>query len=200
MAAKQSFHNLITLVLFIALSFVGYLWFTGQLVSRANVAVENASGGGSGLLTTEAEFRDKLAELRMQRDKVQRGVKRLEKLKSETLEHLREKGINSGTDYVNSDDRDIKYAMVNLKEWVAQIAKINKEVEYYDDAINSITTMLDRLERERISEDVSLSEEESFELQKIIVDLDERLEVEQNILEEEELRKLLDLEMGVKKE
>ena len=55
--------------------------------------------------------------------------------------------------------------------------------------------MLDKINRDRIGESVALSEEEYIELQKIVVDLNERLNVETDILEEDELRKLLDLEM-----
>ncbi len=131
----------------------------------------------------------------MQRDKVNRGVKRLENLKAETVGHLKQKGINSGSDYLNSTDPDVKYAVVNLKGWVAQIAKIKSEVTYYDEAISSIEVMLDKIERERINDSVSLSEDEYLDLQKIIVDLNERLEVETDFLEDEELGKLLDLEM-----
>lgn len=193
--AKPNLHSFITLILLAALCVVGYLWFIGELVPRARVANENLSGT-SGILKTESQFRDKLAELRMQRDKVNRGVKRLENLKGETVEHLKQKGIKSGSDYLNSTDPDVKYAVVNLKGWVAQIEKINKEVTYYDDAISSIEVMLDKIERERINESVSLSEDEYLDLQKIIVDLNERLEVETDILEDEELGKLLDLEMA----
>ena len=191
----SKFHTFFTLLLLLILGVVGYLWVTGELVPRARVAQENMEGT-SGILKTESQFRDKLAELRMQRDKVNRGVKRLEKLKAETVDHLRDKGINSGEDYLKSDDPDVKYAVVNLKGWVAQIDKIKKEVTYYDDAISSIEVMLDKIERERIDESVSLSEQEYLDLQKIIVDLNERLEVETDILEDEELGKLLDLEMA----
>ena len=191
----SKFHTFFTLLLLAILGIVGYLWATGDLVPRAKVAQENMEGS-SGILKTESQFRYKLAELRWQRDKVNRGVKRLEKLKAETVEHLRDKGINSGDEYLKSDDPDVKYAVVNLKEWVAQIDKIKKEVTYYDDAISSIEVMLDRIERERIDESVSLSEQEYLDLQKIIVDLNERLEVETDILEDEELGKLLDLEMA----
>lgn len=193
--AKPNLHSFLTLVLLAALAAIGYLWFTGKLVPRTQVAKENLQAT-SGLLKTESQFRDKLAELRMQRDKVKRGVKRLDKLKGETVEHLKTKGINSGADYLTSKDPDVKYAVVNLKGWVAQIDKINKEVAYYDEAISSIEVMLDKIERERINESVSLSEDEYLDLQKIIVDLNERLEVETNILEDEELGKLLDLEMA----
>ena len=86
--------------------------------------------------------------------------------------------------------------MLSLKEAVAQINKYNKEVGYYDDAISSIQAMLEKIERERIDESISLSEEEYLDLQKVIVDLDERLNVNTTLLEDDELGELLDLEMG----
>jgi hypothetical protein len=196
MANQNSTHSIITFILFAALCVVGYLWYTGGSGNDQ----QSASGKTHGLLETETEFRDKLAELRMQKYKVENGIERLENLKSETVEHLNSKGIKSGEDYLKSDDADIKYAVVNLKGWVTQIAKIKKEVAYYDEAILGIEGMLDKIERDRIDESVSLSKDEYKELQKIILDLNERLSVETDMLEEEELGKLLDLEMtGTKK-
>jgi hypothetical protein len=150
MANQNSTHSIITFILFAALCVVGYLWYTGGSGNDQ----QSASGKTHGLLETETEFRDKLAELRMQKYKVENGIERLENLKSETVEHLNAKGINS----------------------------------------------LDKIERDRIDESVSLSKDEYKELQKIILDLNERLSVETDMLEEEELGKLLDLEMtGTKK-
>ena len=90
----------------------------------------------------------------------------------------------------------MKKKVLSLKEAVAQINKYNKEVGYYDDAISSIQAMLEKIERERIDESISLSEEEYLDLQKVIVDLDERLNVNTTLLEDDELGELLDLEMG----
>lgn len=194
MAKKETLHSFLTLILSVVLAFMVYLYFSGQLVPRAEVAVENASGG-SDILKTESQFRDKLAELRMQREKVERGLKKLEMHKSETIDYLKEKGINSGKDFLDSEDNDVKYAAGTLKGWSAQIKKTKTEIKYYDDAISGIKAMLDRIERERINESVELSEEESISLQKIVVDLNERLKVDLDVVEEEELGKLLDLEM-----
>ena len=195
MAKKETFHSVVTFLLFAVLCAIGYLWYSGQLIPRAQVVGDQLQVG-TGLLKTESQFRDKLAELRMQREKVQRGVQRLEDFKAENIAKLREMGISSGSDFVNSTDRDVKLAVVNLRGWVAQIEKLKKEVTYYDEAISNIEVMLDKIERERIDESVSLSEDEYIELQKIIVDLNERLNVETDILEDEELGKLLDLEMA----
>ncbi len=188
----KNLHSLVTLVLLAAVCVMGYLWYSGQLA--ANVDPDNG-GAKSGLLKTEPEFRDKLAELRMQRDKVNRSVKRLENLKGETIDHLKSKGISSGDDYLKSTDPDVKYAVVNLKAWVTEIDSIKGQLVHYDKAITSVETMLDKIERQRVSDEVTLSEDEYLELQTIIVDLGERLEVETDFMEDEELGELLDLEM-----
>ena len=86
--------------------------------------------------------------------------------------------------------------MLSLKEAVGYIEKYNKEVGYYDEAISSIQAMLEKIERERIDDSISLSEDEYLDLQKVIVDLDERLNVDTTLLEDEELGEMLDLEMG----
>jgi len=126
MAKQNSVHSFVTFILFAALCVVGYLWYTGA----GGTNEDNPSGKTHGLLQTETEFRDKLAELRMQKYKVENGVNRLEALKAETVEHLNDKGIKSGEDFLKSTDPDVKYAVVNLKEWATQIAKIKKEVSY----------------------------------------------------------------------
>ena len=195
MSKKETFHSLVTFTLLAVLCVIGYLWYSGRLIPRTQVIGDQLQGG-TGLLTTESEFREKLAELRKDREKVQRGIQRLEQLKAENIAKLKEMGISSGADFIDSTDRDVKLAVVNLKGWVAQIAKIKKEVTYYDEAINNVEVMLDKIERERIDESVALSEDEYIELQKVIVDLNERLNVETDILEDEELGKLLDLEMA----
>ena len=150
----------------------------------------------SGLLKTEAEFRDKLTELNMRRNKVQRGIKMLERDKAKTLVAISEKGILSGEDFKNSSDQEVKKLVINLREYNQQIEKIEKEVGYYDEAISSIRVMLEKIERERINDSIALSEQEYLDLQKIIVDLDERLNVKTNLLEDDELGKLLDLELS----
>lgn len=194
MAKKETLHSLVTFILFAALCAMGYLWYSGQLGPRANVIGDKLKGD-SGLLKTEGQFREKLAELRMDKDKVLRNVKRLERLKAQNVKYLRDKGINSGADFLNSKDPDITNAAINLKEWKSQIDKINTEVSFYDEAISNIKTMLDRFERERINEEATLSDEEYMELQKVILDLNERLNNDTTVIEEEKLRELLDSEM-----
>lgn len=146
-------------------------------------------------LQTEADFRDKLTELNMQRDKVQKGIARLESLKMKTLKDLRDKGIKTGEDFRNSEDKEVKLAAVSLKEYAEKIAKIESEVSYYDDAIAGLKAMLERIERERIGESVSLSETDYLALQKIIAQLDDNLKVDIDVFEEQELIDLIDNEI-----
>lgn len=193
--ANKKTSSLISLILLAVFCAVGYLWFTGQLGPRVDVAKDKLKNK-SGLLKTEEEFRDKLAELKIRKDKVQRGIKRSEKLKSETVAELKELGVSSGADFKNSTNADVKKKALSLKEAVADIEKYETEVSYYDNAITSIQAMLEKIERKRIDDSISLSEEEYLDLQKVIVDLDERLNVDTTVLEDEELSNLLDLEMG----
>ena len=183
-----------------AILFLGLLLGAGVLLYfiylPPDPGMTNQQETSSGLMKTETEFRDKLTELKMRRDKVHRGIKKLTELKKDAVELLRSKGINSGQDFLKSEDKDVKFAVKNLKEYKIQIEKVEKEVEFYDEAIDGIRVMLDRFERERIGDSISLSEKDSLELQKIIVDLNERLEVDTDILEDEELSKLLDDEFG----
>lgn len=192
--AKTSPHSLFTFLLLCVVAGVAFLWFAGKLTVKDTEGV--AQGTSTGLPQTEEEFRKKLAELRMERERRQQSVRRLEDFKAQNIEQLKSKGVSSGDDYLKSDDKEIKLAVVNLKGWVTEINEINKQIVYYDEAISSVETMLDKLERQRVSDSVAMSEEESIELQKVIVDLRERLSVETNVLEDEELGRLLDLEMS----
>lgn len=187
-----TFQKAVLLILALVGCFVCYYLYSA---ASPKPAPDPQAKNRNQLMTTEAEFRDKLTELNMRRDKVQRGIKKLTKLKSEAIQALRDQGIESGQDYLKSDNTDVKLAVRNLKEYSEKITKVENEVAYYDDAIKRIRVMLDRFERDRIGDSIKLSEDDAFELQKIILDLDERLELETDVLEDDELSKLLDDEM-----
>lgn len=146
-------------------------------------------------LSSEQEFRDKLAELRMQREKSARAISRLEERKAATVAFLKEKGVKSVADV--AEDNSLKYAARELKGWSEEIDKLQQELKHYDDAIKAIETMLAELERKRISETVALSEDEYMKLRKIVLDLNDRLEVDKHdVIEESELDELLKSELG----
>lgn len=146
-------------------------------------------------LSSEQEFRDKLAELRMQREKSARAVARLEQRKSETVEFLKSKGVKSSADV--AQDVNLKYAARELKGWSEEIDKLEKELKHYDEAVSAIQAMLADLERKRINETVAMTEDEYIRLRKIVLDLNDRLEVDkQDIIADEELDSLLKEELG----
>lgn len=184
---------LVVLLVAILGALVAYAFFTGAIQSRTEAA-KNKLDGETHILTTERDFRDKVTELRIQREKVLRGIKRLELRKTETVQYLKEKGIRSSADV--TDDKDVVYALRNLKGWKVEIDKLTVDVADYDEAIRSIEVMLDEIERDRIDQEVALSEEEYFQLRKIVKDLNERLGMDKkDVLEDDELSKILDEEL-----
>lgn len=148
-------------------------------------------------LSSEQEFRDKLAELKMQREKSERAIARLEQRKNETVEFLKSKGVKSSADLAG--DVNLKYAARELKGWSDEIEKLEKERLHYDEAISAIQAMLAELERKRINETVAMTEDEYIRLRKIVLDLNDRLEVDkQDVVADDELDSLLKEELGNK--
>ncbi len=181
--------SLIVLVLVAALAAVATFWLI-KLTTTQPVAE------GDGVLRTEQEFRDELASLRMDRGRVEKGIKRLEAKKQETMDFLvNEKGIKSSDDI--TDDTDVRFALRELKSWKSEIANLESDLPKYDDAISSIQAMLSELERQRIHDDVALTEDQYIKLRKVVVDLRERLEMDKaDPLEDEELYNMFDEEVG----
>lgn len=148
----------------------------------------------TGFLKTESEFRFKLAELRMDQEKVVRRKNLLMSRKKETVELLKSKGINAESDL---SDKDVKYAARNLKRTVAEMKKMDVTVAKYEKAIVAIEAMLNEMERDRIAAEVAISDEKAEELGIMILDLDERLaDGEDDIFEDDELREILGMELG----
>lgn len=170
-----------------------YMWAVGDL-NFGNQPKEDDGQNNSGFLKTEAEFRRKLAELRMDQDKVVRRKALMEERKGETISYLKEKGITSTS---NLEDKDVKYAVNNLKQMVADLKGLDKIIGRYEDGIVGIEAMLKQIEQKRISAEVALSDEKAEELNIMIRDLDEKLAGDEpDLLEEEKLRELLDLELN----
>lgn len=188
----KSFQSAITVLLFAALVAGVYMWAVGDL--KVGDRPDNDGNNNSGFLKTEGEFRRKLAELRIEQDKVGRRKILMEERKAETVAYLKEKGITSTS---NLDDKDVKYAVKNLKQTVSDIKGLDKIVERYEEGIVAIEAMLKQIEQERISAEVALSDEQAEELNIMIRDLDEKLGGgELDLLEDDKLRELLDLELG----
>jgi hypothetical protein len=144
--------------------------------------------------STEKQFREKVAELRMEKNRVERAIAKLEQSRQESLEILRKKGVKSIGD-VGSDDA-LKFVVRNFKADTDEIAKLQENLGSYDKAINSINAMLDEIERKQVGS-VALTEDQYLQLQEIVVDLNETLGVDKNdIFADEKLNDLLTTELG----
>ncbi len=190
----KSIQNAIFVFLFCAVVAGVYLWVIGDLKFTGNSDPSETAINNTGFLKTPAEFRRKLAELRMDQDKVKRRKQLLLERKQETVDFLKEKGVTSDSDLT---DKDVKYAVHNLKRYVADTKNMDTIIARYNEPIAAIEAMLQRLEQERIAEEVAISDERAMELGKMLIDLDEKLSGDElDVLEVEELRDMLDLELN----
>ena len=156
---------------------------------------ENQDNSSKGTLTTEADFRDKLAEIKMNKDKLQRSIAKIEESRNKNLQFLKDQGITKVADAEGNPSAEI--ALVNLKAWTENIKSLSDQFAKYDNAISRIEGMLEKLERERINESVGLTEEQEVELRAIVMDLDDRLDIGDNdILKDAEMDALLSKQLN----
>jgi hypothetical protein len=171
---------------------------TGLLVYAAmggfNAGPQHDSSQPEGTLTTEADFRDKLSEIRMNKDKLERAIRRLENFRTENIKYLKDQGISKVADAKGNPNAEM--ALRNLKGWTESIQDLSGQLSKYDSAISRIDGMLKQLERERINESAGLTEEQEIEMRAIVMDLDDRMGINQNdILQDTELDELLNQEL-----
>jgi hypothetical protein len=189
----KSLNSAVAVLLFSAVVAGVYLYATGdlKLFDRNEVAETDSD---ETFLKTESEFRRKLAELRMDRDKLIRRKKLMVKRKSETVQFLKEKGITADSDL---GDSDVKYAIGNLKRAVADVKEVDKNVAQHDQLISAVEAMLVKMEQERLANEVAVSDEEKIQMSAMLKELDDRLVGdESDIFEDEEIRDLLGKELG----
>lgn len=164
------------------------------VMSRGGGETTTTSNAFPKLLKTEKDFRDKVAELKRDRQKLLVAIQQLEQQKSEALQFLKEKGVNSSADI--TADKEITYALNNLASAKTEISNLTKQADEYDETILSIVAMLDKLKRDQINENVALSEKQLIDLRRIVVDLDDRLDInDKDILQAEERARILDEEL-----
>jgi hypothetical protein len=160
------------LILILALTLGLYLFWT------LNPKSANEPQEPAGALVSEAPFRDKLAEYRMERDKLERHIAQLEAGKEKALEVLKRNNIQKVADAKGNSDAEV--AIQNFKSSTEKINDLKTQFAYYDNAISRLSGMLDKLERNRIHSEVKLSEDQEIELRAIVKRLNEELEIGQN--------------------
>ena len=188
----KSIKSAILILLFAAVVSGVYLYATGDLKFDRNNS-SNAEGDTE-ILSSEADFRNKLAELRINREKLTRRKKLMQERKAKTVQFLKDKGITAESDL---SDSEVKYAISNLKQFVADMEEVDKNVDRYTKTITAVEAMLKKLEQEAIANEVMISDEEKIQMSALIKELDDKIiGDEQDILEEEKLRQLLGNELG----
>ncbi len=190
----KSISSAITVLLFCTVVAGVYLYAVGDLKFGGG-DTEPSNVNNTGFLKTPAEMRRKLAQLRLDQEKVRRRRKLTQGRKQEVVDLLKKKGVDSNADL--SDD-DLKYEVRSLKRYVEDIREMDSIIVKYDKPIAAIEAMLKLAEQERIADEVAISDEKAAELGKMIIDLDEKLGVDEapDLFEEDELRSLLSDELG----
>jgi len=179
------------ILLFAALVSGVYLYATGDLKLFDRGQTKANEGG---LLQTEEQFREKLAELRINRQKLLNRKKLMEERKAETVAFLKDKGISSESDL---SDKEVRYAINNLKLAVADLKVVETSAKKYTDTIASVEAMLTNIEQRALADDVAISDDEKIEMSALILHVDdELLGDEPDIFEDEKLRELLGSELG----
>jgi hypothetical protein len=185
--------NLITILALCLALGIGYYFYMGNLDSQIGVVADGSSQEKP--LKTTADFRTKLTEINMNRAKLVRAIEKLEKRKNETVTFLKEKGIRKVADA--QGDPKAEMELQNLKGWTESIKKHNLELAKYDETIPRIEAMLQKLERDFIKDQAGLTEEQQVELKALVLDLDDRLGINDNDpLADAELDALLGVELG----
>ena len=185
-----------TLQNMLILLFAGVACLLGYYIYSSNMEpVEPPPEQSGSFMRTEAQFREKLTALNIDKNKVANGLKRLNAIKKKVVADLREKGVKSGADYFQTEDKTVKLKVLDLQKTIQEIKKGESAIATYETAIENIRSMLARFERDRVSETTALTEAQAIELDEIILDLDQKLEVEVDIFKEQELIDLLDIEM-----
>ena len=189
----KSLKSAILILLFAAVVSGIYLYSTGDL-KLFDRETSTEVDGEMEVLKTEEDFKNKLALLRLDREKLSRRKELMEKRKLETVQFLKEKGITATSDL---GDTDVKYAISNLKQYITDLKEVDKNFERYTNAINAVEAMLTKIKQQSIADEVNISDEKKIELSAMIKELDDKLiGDEPDIIEEEKLRQLLGNELG----
>jgi len=180
--------NLATVLLACLLT-AGLVYFVVERPDK--LAVDN----GPKPLKTEADFRDKIAEIRMNKEKLEQGIAKLEDRKLENIKFLKEKGIRSVAN--TEGDPAAEMAIRDLKGWTESIKDLRGQLDIFDSTISRLDGMLTKIERDMINDSVTLTEEQEVEMLAIIKGLNEKLKInEDDPLADAELDTLLRDELG----
>ena len=150
----------------------------------------------TGFYETRKEFKDALAKRKMERDSIAQSIGHLETRKRETVNELKGFGVNTAADALKNEKTQL--LAKTLETLVQQTKRLEGDIDRYDKAIIRIEAKLKELEIIELSNDVGLTEEQSLELSRTILDLNEQLGISDSptLLDELEMEQLLEDEFG----
>ena len=141
-------------------------------------------------LVTEAELQNQLTALQMRRQKLADKIEYMERSRDETLKSLRAQGVREKADA--KGDPEALMALQSLKGWMSGINEFRGHLEKCDAAIPRLRAILEKMERERLTETLGLTEDEQIDLRAIEMELDDRLGIEESdIFGDQEIDDLL---------
>ncbi len=179
-------------ILFVALGAAVTLSIVNYQNQHANSEQDESE---SGFLKTSGEFKDKLANLKIKRDRAELQSGRLERRKKDAADKLRENGVRNVGD-VQSDDRESRLLIAELQDIVKTQEELRSDIKIYDDAIVSIEAILRKFDRELVMSGAGNSRKQEEELRRIILNVDDRLTGDRSIVDELETQDLLDEILG----
>lgn len=185
------------LIVFFAFCFValGAAVAYSIAVYQAQIVENQEEEKEDGFLETSGEFKDKLADIKIRRDRAEVQIDRLTRRKNEAAEKLRAKGIQKSSD-IKADDREAKFLVAELKDLVEKIEKLESDVKHYDDAIVSIEAILRDFDRKLVMTDSGIDEKQLEDLRRIIYSVDDKLTGDMSISEELDTADMIDEILG----
>ena len=190
-----------TIVIIILAALLGALSFAvfNQNMPNGLLGTPEETSTENSMPRTEQEFRDKLAEFRIDREKTLRGIVGLKERKQKILTSLRDKGVKNSSDLEGDlgGDTAVQFALQQFKSLTSDIKARQEDVKNYDDTIAGLMAMLADIDRQNVNDSAKMSEAQFIEGQKLIFALRDKLGVDKkDILEEQRIRDLLDSEIA----
>ena len=181
--------NLALIIFFAALTGAVVWIYKDSFKAEAQVAKDKLTSDKP--LVTEVELQEQLTALQMRRRKLADKIEYMERNRDETLQSLNAKGISKKADA--KGDPEALMALQSLKGWMSGINEFRTHLEKVDASIPRIKAILEKMQRERLTETIGLTEDEQIDLRAIEMELDDRLGINENdIFGDQEIDELLE--------
>ena len=148
------------------------------------------------LPTTTKEFKEQLTKFKMQRDKLQLTLSRLDGRKSAAVERLENMGVQSKADVAKHPDCRIH--IQEIQGVASDMKPIRRQIDAYDSAIARLEAKLRELDRQAVVQGAKLSAADLNEMSATVLDLNEQLKLGTGLRKDLENESVLEDELGWK--